>query len=84
MALQKTINTAHGFQATSAYHRIEGLTLDSKTQISFKIRSYVATDKPSFDEKSYQCAYDLSGDNPIAQAYVYAKKTSDFSDATDV
>ncbi len=84
MALQKTINTAHGFQATSAYHRIEGLTLDSKTQISFKIRSYVATDKPSFDEKSYQCAYDLSGDNPIAQAYVYSKKTSDFSDATDV
>lgn len=84
MALQKTVNTVHGFLVTDAYHRVEGVTLNSKSQLGFKIRSYVSIDKPSFDEKSYKCVYDLNGDNPIAQAYMYAKTTDDFSTALDV
>jgi galactose mutarotase-like enzyme len=83
MALLKTVSTVHGFQAVNAYHRVEGVRLDSKTTMSFHVRSYTATEKPFFVESVLSCAYALDGDNPIKQAYKYLKTLPEFADALD-
>jgi hypothetical protein len=85
MALKKTIATASGLVAESAYHRVEGVQLDGKDTISFRLRSYKdsSTSLPSFYECAFRCAYDLNGSNPISQAYVYVKTQDEFKDATD-
>lgn len=83
MALAKTVSTVHGFQAVNAYHRVESVRLESKTAMSFHIRSYTAPDKPFFTESVLSCAYDIAGDNPIAQAYEHLKTLPEFAGATD-
>ena len=40
MALQKTVTTTQGFTTINAYFRVEGLSLVSKTKISFQICGY--------------------------------------------
>lgn len=85
MALQKTITTPHGFTASGAYHRVEGVYVESKTKIKFSLRSYKnASESVSFQSTEYSCAYDLNGSNPIQQAYTYLKSADDFSSAEDV
>ena len=84
MALQKTVTTPHGLTATNAYHRVEGLSLISKTRIVFSVRSYADPSNAAFSEVACECDYDLAGDNPIAQAYAYAKTLAQFDGATDV
>ena len=83
MALAKTVSTVHGLQAVNAYHRVEAVRLESKTAISFHIRSYTATDKPFFEESVLSCAYALDGENPIKQAYDHLKTLPEFAGATD-
>lgn len=83
MALAKTVSTVHGLQAVNAYHRVEAVRLESKTAISFHIRSYTATDKPFFEESVLSCAYALDGENPIKQAYDHLKSLPEFAGATD-
>lgn len=83
MALAKTVSTVHGFQAVNAYHRVEALSLTSKEQINFYIRSYTSVDKPFFEERVLSCAYALDGDNPIKQAYAHLKTLPEFAGATD-
>ena len=84
MALQKTVSTEHGLQATDAYHRVEALTLISKTSMQYHVRSYVSVDNPFFTEETYTSSYDISGVNPIQQAYEHIKTLDAFSDAEDV
>lgn len=83
MALAKTVLTVHGFKAVNAYHRVESVKLESKTAMSFHIRSYTATDKPFFEENVLSCAYEIDGNNPIAQAYEHLKTLPEFAGATD-
>jgi len=83
MALAKTISTVHGFEAVNAYHRVEGLSFENKTIISFHVRSYTATDKPFFAESVLSCDYEISGANPFAQAYEHLKTLPEFEDAED-
>ena len=83
MALSKTIDTAHGFQALNAYHRVEAVSLINKEQIGFHVRSYTATDRPFFVEQVMTAPYQLDGENPIKQAYVYLKTIEEFAGATD-
>lgn len=83
MALAKTVSTVHGFQAVNAYHRVEAVRLESKTAISFHIRSYTEADKPFFEESVLSCVYQLNGDNPIKQAYDHLKTLPEFAGATD-
>ena len=85
MALQKTITTSHGLTATNAYHRVENLYLQSKNIIKFNVCSYTSqSSETSFQVVDYGCAYDIDGNNPIQQAYVFLKTLDEFSDATDV
>ncbi len=84
MALEKTVTTPQGFEALAAYHRVENITLVAKDAISFVIRSYKQKNGvPSFEESQHTSEYDIAGNNPIAQAYVAAKKLPKFSDAKD-
>jgi len=83
MALAKTVSTVYGFQAINAYHRVEGLSLESKTAMSFHVRSYAEKDKPFFEESVLSCAYTLGEKNPFAQAYEHLKTLPDFAGATD-
>ena len=84
MALKKTVTTPQGFEAVDAYHRISFVTLRGKTNLQFNIYSHKDSDtKPHFAEQVFDCAYDLNGDNPIAQAYNFVKTQPEFADAQD-
>jgi len=84
MALAKTASTPFGFEATDAYHRVEGVALDSKTAMSFSARSYKeSAGVAAFADERHHCAYDLHGANPVAQAYAYLKTLDAFKDAQD-
>lgn len=83
MALKKTVNTPHGFEAVDAYHRVEVVALIDKTAMSFHVRSYVAADKPFFAEEVLTAPYDIAGHNPIKQAYEHLKTLPEFEGAVD-
>jgi len=84
MALTKTQTTSHGFVAENSYLRVEGVRLETKNSLVFRVRSY--KDESSvyhFADVEYSCAYDLEGKNPIAQAYEHLKTLSEFAEAQD-
>ena len=83
MALEKTITTVHGIEVQNAYCRVEGLCLESKSKIKFRVRSSIDGEHPHFSDDEYSCDYDLSGENPIKQAYKYLKTLPTFDGATD-
>ena len=83
MALKKTVNTPHGFEATDAYHLVEAVALIDKATMSFHVRSYVAADKPFFAEEVLTAPYDIDGLNPIKQAYTHLKTLPEFAGARD-
>jgi hypothetical protein len=83
MALSKTVETVHGFQAVNAYHRVEAVALTGKDKISFHVRSYTAADKPFFAEQIVTAPYELDGTNPIKQAYGHLKTLSEFTGAVN-
>jgi hypothetical protein len=83
MALTANIETNEGVVVRNAYCRVEQIAI-TKTHINFVVKSYVNPEKfKKFFEKSYVCNYDLSGVNPIAQAYEHLKTLPDFAGATD-
>jgi len=84
MALKKTVTTPCGFDAQDAYHRVEALEITTKDIMSFLVRSYKQPHGVScFAEKRITAEYDITGDNPIAQAYAASKKQAEFTDAKD-
>ena len=83
MALNKTTTSSQGFEAVNAYHRVEGLCLVTNQMISFRVRTYKDVAFPAFADNGYSCAYNITGENPIKQAYEYLKTLPEFSHATD-
>jgi|APSaa5957512535_1039671.scaffolds.fasta_scaffold51932_1 hypothetical protein len=84
MALQKTVTTNNGFDAPDAYHRVEGIEFINKTTMRFRIRSHKATGLSPFADEGAECAYDVNGENPFAQAYAHLKTLTEFTGASDV
>jgi hypothetical protein len=85
MALQKTVTTPQGFDATNAYHRVEGVSLPDKSQLTFVLRSYRSSaDAVAFHDHAYACPYRMGGANPHTQAYGFVKTLDAFSDAENV
>ena len=83
MALEKTAISPQGFTAVGVYHRVEG-TVVSKDKLAFQVRSYKDNSGfPHFADSSFECAYDIEGDNPIKQAYKHLKTLPEFAGATD-
>ena len=83
MALKKTVVTPHGFNAIDAYHRVEAVRLIGTSVIAFQVRSRKDATSPHFSDVEFEAAYDLNGDNPVAQAYAHLKMLPEFSDAVD-
>jgi len=83
MALSKTLETQFGITIEDCYLRVEGVSVTTST-LTFILRKYVSADKPFFDNESFTCAYDMSGDNPIKQAYEHLKTLPEFEGTTDV
>lgn len=83
MALQKTTTTAHGFEAVNAYHRVEAVTLISKDQMHFRVRTYRTKNDQYFQHQTQSAPYDLNGENPIKQAYTHLKTLPEFEGAVD-
>lgn len=84
MALKQTVTTEFGIEVLNAYHRVEHVHIDSKTSISFHLKSYKdASGLPCFHERIVVADYDISGGNPIAQAYANLKTLPEFSGAVD-
>lgn len=85
MALQKDITTANGLTASNAYLRVENLTLISKNIIRFSLKSYVSSDvSEPIKTEVFACDYDITGENPIKQAYDHLKTIDQFAGAADV
>ena len=84
MALEKTVTTPQGFDATDAYHRVSGVALISKNKINFSVQSFKSKDASvAFASEQHSCLYDLTGNNPIAQAYYHLKTLPEFAGAKD-
>ena len=83
MALQKDITTPSGIAVSQAYCRV-GLVSLTKETLNFSLMFYANTEKAPFDERTFTCAYNLNGSNPISQAYVYLKTLPEFQSAEDV
>jgi hypothetical protein len=84
MALQKTTTTNIGLEAPQAYHRVETLYVTTKNKMDFFIRSYASKNQQNwFAEKQYESEYDMNGENPIRQAYIFLKQQPEWSAAID-
>jgi len=83
MAFKKSTQTPFGVTVQDAYIRVEGVQLVTKNQISFRARTSVDGVLPHFADVGYECAYDIQGHNPIAQAYEHLKTLPAFEGATD-
>ena len=51
--------------------------------ISFRVSAYKDIAFPAFADNGYSCAYDITGENPIKQAYLHLKSLPEFADAVD-
>lgn len=84
MALQKTVTTPQGFTATNAYHRVEAIRITGKTAMQFNVYSHIdGQTLPFFADYLFDCPYDLTGANPLAQAYEHLKTQPEFAGAND-
>ena len=82
MAFKKLAKTSFGVELPNAYWRIE-LASVTKTQMQVKLRVYNTPDLPAFGEEDHTAPYDIEGENPIKQAYVYLKSLPEFADVID-
>jgi hypothetical protein len=83
MALKKTVQTSFGVEVIDAYHRVEGIRIVNKNKIAYQLRTYTDKNLESFRDVIYGSAYDMTGANPIAQAYEYLKTLPEFAGAED-
>ena len=83
MAFNKTTTSLQGFEEVNAYHRVEGLCLITNQNITFRVCAYKDIAFLAFADNGYSCAYNITGENPIKQAYEYLKTLPEFANATD-
>lgn len=84
MALSKTVITPQGFESVSAYHRVESVSVQGKSELVFSLASYKDKDQSlSFSSKRVACPYDINGGNVFEQAYKYLKETEEFFGSVD-
>jgi hypothetical protein len=84
MAIKKTVTTSFGVDVQNAYHRVGAINLTKKNAMSFSVGVFVDNVcKTPVRTESYACTYDLSGNNPLAQAYGHLKTLPEFAGATD-
>lgn len=88
MALEKTITTAHGFEAVNAYHRVEHIDVVSKTELLVDIKTYRQKPEPEqtptlVTSFVVSVPFDVNGGGVFSQAYDGLKQTARFANAVD-
>lgn len=84
MALQKTIQSNFGLEIPNAYNRIGRIQIVNKAEMTFVVSAFINSEADvPVEATSHTCAYVLSGNNPIAQAYAHLKTLPEFAGATD-
>lgn len=84
MALVQDIIADNGLPVTGAYLRVERWRAVTNTLIAFDVCGYVnSTSRTAVFNETRQCAFDLDGPNPAAQAYLYCKTLPEFAGAVD-
>lgn len=84
MAFTKNWTGPQGIEAVAAYIRTQELSIVGKDEIVFRVRVFKDSKAAvPFDDFGVKCAYDLSGANPIAQAYAHLKTLPNFEGAVD-
>jgi len=88
MALSLPLSTQFGVQLDQSYAKVSKVEIFAKDSIRFEVSFFASTDaaktaEPVRFDGSYASAYDLSGENPIKQAYLHLKTLPEFSDAVD-
>lgn len=83
MAISKDVEFK-GIKVKDAYITVRCPTIHAgNDRVSFGVHFSVTPDSGAFDSIIAECGYDLLGDNPVEQAYLYLKTLPEFSDATD-
>lgn len=83
MALKKTITIFGDIEVKNAYLRVENVSIFEKTKLVFSIVGRKTAESQIINSNSYNCQYDIDGENPIKQAYIHAKSLPEYSDAID-
>jgi len=84
MAFLKSFKSAQGFDVANGYFRVEDVAIKNKTALRFKLNSYKDKNEVvCISCMEYSSPYDINGNNPIAQAYMYLKTLPEFAGATD-
>lgn len=87
MALQKTLNLSNNLGSTTeiqnAYIRVDRSEV-TKNTMSIEVGIYESAEGQKRKVSFYGTSYDLSGSNPIHQAYEHLKTLPEFAGATDV
>lgn len=81
MALSKPADF-NGIKIDSAYIKVENVNV-SKDSLTANVTWRVSAESAPFKSKSYAVEYDISGKNPLAQAYDRLKMLDEFSGAVD-
>lgn len=87
MALQKTISLPNNLGGTTeiqnAYIRVDRSEV-TKNTMSIEVGIYESAEGQKRKLSFYGAEYDLSGNNPIQQAYEHLKTLPEFAGAADV
>lgn len=85
MALKLQKQTLTGLVIDNAYCKVESIVIVGKSAMQFSVFSFAGDPSvvQSFEVNGYSCDYDLNGENPIKQAYIYLKTLPEFENAQD-
>jgi|688.fasta_scaffold2421101_1 hypothetical protein len=83
MAVKKRIHLISGIEVENCYIRVDTVTIFQKENCSVVVNFYFDKAKAAVKQTSFDCKYDLSGANPIAQAYEHLKTLPEFAGAVD-
>lgn len=77
------MNTTHkGINVSDAYCRVSSVEL-TKAMMDFKLERRATESSEAFSVSEFTCPYDISGNNPIAQAYERLKTLPEFASVVD-
>ena len=83
MAIQKDFETVFGINLTDAYCRVDNIVINEKTNMMFLLKTFADKTAKEIHTQTFQCAYVVDGENPLAQAYNYLKTLPEFSGSVD-
>ena len=81
MALSQNIEI-NGIQLTNAYVKVENASV-TKDSLLAKVVWRASSNSAPIKNEGFSSSYDLSGENPIKQAYLHLKTLPAFSGAND-